>query len=97
MKSDRIALVLAATGGIGGEAAFALPRHGWKIRALSRAGGNPAHSSRLGLGKGDALDRNSIMAAARAAKRRGMVTPVAQLNGGNAARWVRVNGSLIAL
>ena len=34
--TDRIALVLGATGGIGGETAAALERHGWRIRALTR-------------------------------------------------------------
>jgi nucleoside-diphosphate-sugar epimerase len=32
----RIALVIGATGGIGGEAASALVRHGWTVRALTR-------------------------------------------------------------
>ena len=35
-SESRIALVLGATGGIGGETALALSRHGWKIRAFSR-------------------------------------------------------------
>ena len=35
-ESTRIALVLGATGGIGGETALALARHGWKIRAFAR-------------------------------------------------------------
>jgi len=30
MKSDRTALALGATEGIGGETALALSRHGWK-------------------------------------------------------------------
>jgi NAD(P)-dependent dehydrogenase (short-subunit alcohol dehydrogenase family) len=36
MQSGRIALVLGAAGGIGGETALALSRHGWKIRAPSQ-------------------------------------------------------------
>jgi len=34
--SQRIALVIGAAGGIGGEAAAALVRHGWTVRALTR-------------------------------------------------------------
>ena len=32
----RIALVLGANGGVGGETAAALVRHGWTVRALVR-------------------------------------------------------------
>jgi nucleoside-diphosphate-sugar epimerase len=60
----RTALVFGATGGIGSETAHALSRHGWKIRALSRSG-RPANSaSSWEWVKGDALDRESIVAAA---------------------------------
>jgi len=65
MKSGRIALVLGATGGIGGETALALSRHGWKIRALSRAGRAAVNSQGWDWVKGDALDRDSIIAAAK--------------------------------
>lgn len=64
-KPERTALVLGATGGIGSETAHALGRHGWKIRALARSG-RPANS--LGSWEwvqGDALDRDSVVAAAR--------------------------------
>jgi nucleoside-diphosphate-sugar epimerase len=64
MASDRIALVLGATGGIGGETALALARHGWKIRALSRTCKNTADAQGWDWIKGDALDRESIVAAA---------------------------------
>ena len=43
-ECSRIALVLGATGGIGGETALALSRRGWKIRAFSRTA-KPADSS----------------------------------------------------
>jgi NAD(P)-dependent dehydrogenase (short-subunit alcohol dehydrogenase family) len=36
-KPSRTALALGATGGIGAETALALSRHGWQIRAFSRA------------------------------------------------------------
>ena len=59
------ALVLGATGGIGGETARALARHGWKIRALARSG-RPANTTTLWEWvKGDAMDRASILAAAQ--------------------------------
>ena len=64
-KPVRTALVLGATGGIGGETALALARHGWKIRALSR---NVAPATSLQgweWVKGDSLDRASIVAAAQ--------------------------------
>ena len=43
MSDGRTALVLGATGGIGGEAAAALLRHGWKVVAMARG---PAGSPR---------------------------------------------------
>jgi len=64
-KTVRTALVLGATGGIGGETALALARHGWKIRALSR-GGAPSNSTQAWeWRKGDSLERASIVAAAQ--------------------------------
>ncbi len=63
-ESSRIALVLGATGGIGGETALALSRRGWKIRAFSRTA-KPADSSGWEWFKGDALERDSVEAAAR--------------------------------
>jgi NAD(P)-dependent dehydrogenase (short-subunit alcohol dehydrogenase family) len=51
----RTAFVLGATGGIGSETAYALGRHGWKIRALGR-NGRPANSTdSWEWVKGDAL------------------------------------------
>jgi len=61
----RTALVLGATGGIGGETARALGRHGWKIRALARSGRPADSKSSWEWIKGDALDRDSIVAAAQ--------------------------------
>jgi nucleoside-diphosphate-sugar epimerase len=61
----RTALVLGATGGIGSETAHALSRHGWKIRALAR-NGRPANSTESWEWvRGDALDRDSVVAAAQ--------------------------------
>jgi len=68
--NERTALVLGATGGIGGEAAAALAGRGWKVRALARdidrasrgwqAQGRPA----LEWTAGDAMNGDSVTAAA---------------------------------
>ena len=64
-NTSRTALVLGATGGIGSETARALTRLGWKIRALARRG-RPANSTdSWEWVKGDALDRDSVVAAAQ--------------------------------
>jgi NAD(P)-dependent dehydrogenase (short-subunit alcohol dehydrogenase family) len=60
---SRIVLVLGATGGIGGETAFALSRHGWKVRAFSRTSSSSPDLPGLEWLKGDALDRESVLAA----------------------------------
>ncbi len=67
---ERTALVLGATGGIGGAVTAALLRRGWAVRALHR---NPAAASarrdRSGAGPswvaGDAMDAASVTAASR--------------------------------
>ncbi|MBB3179871.1 NAD(P)H-binding protein [Variovorax sp. Sphag1AA] len=66
------ALVLGATGGIGGETASALLRRGWKVRALARdpakaAAQWPAGTLRPEWVSGDAMDADSVIAAARGA------------------------------
>jgi nucleoside-diphosphate-sugar epimerase len=61
----KTALVLGATGGIGSETAHALSRHGWKIRALARSGRPVNSTSSWEWVKGDAIDRDSIVAAAQ--------------------------------
>jgi nucleoside-diphosphate-sugar epimerase len=59
----RIALVIGATGGIGGEAASALVRHGWTVRALTRR----AQPARAGIEwiEGDAMVAADVARAAR--------------------------------
>ncbi len=64
-EPSRFALVLGATGGIGGETALALSRHGWKIRAFSRTASPSADSSGWESVKWDALDRASVVAASQ--------------------------------
>ncbi|AYZ62537.1 NAD-dependent epimerase/dehydratase family protein [Burkholderia multivorans] len=64
--AERQALVLGATGGIGGEVARQLRDAGWRVRALQR-GLTDATAQRDGLTwvRGDALDRDAVMQAAR--------------------------------
>jgi nucleoside-diphosphate-sugar epimerase len=66
-KGTRTALVLGATGGIGGETARALARHGWRIRALSRSGRVANSIESWEWVKGDAMDQASIVSAAQGA------------------------------
>ncbi len=61
----RTALVIGATGGIGGVTAEALERHGWKIRAVAREESKNGRQGSWEWVKGDALDRQSITSAAR--------------------------------
>lgn len=70
--SRGLALVLGATGGIGGEAAAALERRGWHVRALVRGGDTQLtaqHASHPDweLVTGNAMDAGSVTAAARGA------------------------------
>ena len=62
-NASRIALVLGASGGIGGESALALWQHGWKIRAFSRTASPSSGSPEWEWVKGDALDRGSVLTA----------------------------------
>jgi len=64
-NTSRTALVLGATGGIGSETARALSRLGWKIRALARNGRPAKSTDSWEWVKGDALDRDSVVAAAQ--------------------------------
>jgi nucleoside-diphosphate-sugar epimerase len=63
--SQRIALVIGAAGGIGGEAAAALVRHGWTVRALTRRA-QPAKSGITWI-PGDAMVAADVARAARGA------------------------------
>ncbi|HUN50839.1 MAG TPA: NAD(P)H-binding protein [Candidatus Sulfotelmatobacter sp.] len=67
----RLALVIGATGGLGGEVARALLAHGWRVRALHRHP-EQAAASRAGLGPvewraGDAMREDDVVEAARGA------------------------------
>jgi nucleoside-diphosphate-sugar epimerase len=64
--TQRQALVLGASGGIGGEVACQLRDAGWQVRALKR-GLDVATVERDGIAwmRGDALDREAVVRAAR--------------------------------
>lgn len=66
MDKGRTALVLGATGGIGGEVARQLVAAGWAVRALQR-GLAAACEARDGIDwlRGDAMNRADVLAAAR--------------------------------
>ena len=64
----RIALVLGATGGIGGAVAWRLAEGGWTVRALVRAQSAARVSAQVIPVIGDALDGEAVAAAAQGAQ-----------------------------
>ena len=66
MDNGNVALVLGATGGIGGEVARQLRDSGWTVRALGRGLERP-EEKRDGITwlRGDAMNRDEVMHAAR--------------------------------
>lgn len=64
--AGRLALVLGAHGGVGGETAAALVRHGWTVRALVRDPGK-ARLPGVTYLKGDVMDRAAVVSAAEGA------------------------------
>ena len=73
MANKGFALVLGATGGVGGEVAATLLRRGWQVRGLARDPAKAAAQWRAdGVPqpewlRGDAMDAGSVVAAARGA------------------------------
>jgi nucleoside-diphosphate-sugar epimerase len=66
MTRNRSALVLGASGGIGGEVARQLVAEGWQVRALKRGQPDAVREAEgITWLAGDALDRDAVMAAAR--------------------------------
>ncbi len=67
MEPTRTALVLGATGGIGGAIASALTRHGWQVRAMVRDVEKAGRSGHTGIDwiGGDAMQRADVVSAAR--------------------------------
>ncbi|MBN8940998.1 MAG: SDR family NAD(P)-dependent oxidoreductase [Rhizobiales bacterium] len=66
MAHEKTALVLGATGGIGGEVARRLVARGWQVRALNRNPMQLAAVARTGLTwiQGDAMNTGDVVAAA---------------------------------
>ncbi|MET0308143.1 MAG: NAD(P)H-binding protein [Sphingomonas sp.] len=60
---DKTALILGATGGVGGETARALLRHGWAVRGLTREM-RPGLDPQIQWIEGDAMDRDAVLRAA---------------------------------
>jgi nucleoside-diphosphate-sugar epimerase len=71
MTNRQTALVLGATGGIGGEVALVLSQRGWRVRGLHRdpeqAARRVPHLAAVEWIAGDAMQREAVMAAADAA------------------------------
>jgi len=70
--SPRIALVLGATGGIGGTLARRLLADGWQVRALHRhaaTASRTAGNAGLQWLQGDAMQRADVVSAALQARR----------------------------
>ncbi|MFA6232019.1 MAG: NAD-dependent epimerase/dehydratase family protein [Rhodanobacter sp.] len=67
MNKPRIALILGATGGAGGEIATALLRRGWTVRALVRDAARPALATDIEWHAGDAMNAADVVSAARGA------------------------------
>ncbi|WP_207482070.1 NAD-dependent epimerase/dehydratase family protein [Arenibaculum pallidiluteum] len=66
MTGERTALVLGATGGIGGETARRLRAHGWTVKALHRGGaGAGRYEPGIDWIKGDAMRAGDVASAAR--------------------------------
>jgi len=70
-EAKKLALVIGATGGIGGEVAHALLAHGWRVRGLARdPAGAAARAGWVGAVEwvqGDAMEAASVLAAAAGA------------------------------
>jgi nucleoside-diphosphate-sugar epimerase len=65
MNEQGIALVLGASGGIGGEVARQLLGAGWQVRGLSRGAAPRSGDGRIAWVKGDAMRAADVLAAAR--------------------------------
>jgi nucleoside-diphosphate-sugar epimerase len=67
MTTARTALVLGATGGIGGEVARQLAAAGWRVRAMHRDVASVSGRDGLEWVQGDAMSAGDVLAAARGA------------------------------
>lgn len=64
MNHEQTALVLGATGGIGGEVARQLCESGWRVRALRRSPTDAHGPEGIEWIQGDALDTEGVISAA---------------------------------
>ncbi|WP_138919483.1 NAD-dependent epimerase/dehydratase family protein [Oceanicola sp. S124] len=78
------ALVLGATGGIGGSIAGALLRHGWQVRGMARQV-MPSGAGRIDWVRGDAMQAEDVARAAR-----GVSVIVHAVNPPNYRHWDRL-------
>jgi len=62
MNPQKTALVLGASGGIGGVISAALLRHGWRVRGMART--IPANATGIEWVEGDAMNRADVVRAA---------------------------------
>ena len=85
MTTQKTALILGASGGIGGAIAAALLRHGWRVRGMART--IPTGSSTAGIEwvKGDAMNRADVVQAAA-----GVSTIVHAVNPPGYRNWDKV-------
>ena len=69
MSESKLALVTGATGGVGGEVAAALLRHGWRVRGLARDPDRARRDGPAGVAwvAGDAMRPAEVLAAAQGA------------------------------
>ncbi|KEZ95817.1 membrane protein, partial [Xanthomonas vasicola pv. vasculorum NCPPB 895] len=66
MRQTESALVLGASGGIGGEVARQLRDAGWQVRALQRGfAANAEHRDGIDWRRGDAMQQQDVLQAAR--------------------------------
>jgi nucleoside-diphosphate-sugar epimerase len=84
MERSKTALVLGATGGIGGGIAAALVRHGWQVRGLARdaAAARRSGPAVIAWVEGDAMVRADVVRAAE-----GVAIIVHAVNPPNYANW----------
>lgn len=67
MERNRTALVLGATGGVGGAIAKALLAHGWDVRGMARSPALAGDLAGIEWIQGDAMKRNDVIDAAAGA------------------------------
>ncbi|MEO3998548.1 NAD(P)H-binding protein [Mesorhizobium sp. CAU 1732] len=87
MEQDKKALVLGATGGVGGSIAAALVRHGWQVRGMARntTTARNAGPARVEWIEGDAMQQADVIRAAE-----GVSVIVHGVNPPNYANWEKL-------